>query len=146
MNSESLSKVLQYWTQEFVDKQKLPTQYPNSDIQDLDKRAVYCEITLANEVRTLDGSSCDANGNAVLHYTETGEMNFTLFDDRGEGEEKIRRFVDCIKEVFTDQVIGEVEFFQARSIPFTPVDEKWIIQVIAPFETQFSETKKENIP
>ena len=147
MNAESLSYILQFWKREFERKLKIPTQYPNSDqLEEEQKRKMYCEISTGNELPVLDGTQSNGEGLApTLFYTETGDMIFSFFTDRGKGEGDFYEVKDKMVEIFNDRFIGPVQFFEVRIVPLVPVDEKWLLQVIAPYETCYSQTQKEAI-
>ena len=135
MNSTDLKALLLDYKTNIETAQAIVTQYPNSKI-DIDKDAIYAEIFLTDEIRQKDGTSLDS-GTTYIHYNETGEINFLLYDKRGEGEKDIREKVDFIKDYYTDKTLGAIEFYEARSITLSASDEEWIIQVSVPFETNY---------
>lgn len=145
MNFTDMASLMEFWKEEFENRRELPTQYPNAK-EDIDKKGLWCELSTENEVRILNGFRTDeVSGKTMLCYDETGEFVITLYENRGDGTGEIQKMIDCIKEIFTDRYINEIEFFQARELTLVPVEEQHLMQVFAPFETSFEEQQKENI-
>jgi len=142
MNFDSMTQLLMFFKNEVTNKMEVPTQFPNGK-DTIEKDSVWCELSFDNEVRTLDGTRYDINNDdTYLCYGETGDFLITIYDIRGEGNGDTQITVDCLKEMFTDSEVGNVEFYQARVFPLVPVDEQYIMQVIAPYETSFEKIKE----